>query len=218
MKRFLKHILVACVLFAAVPVLAVEDVVVMGLFGEKAVLTIDGKRRSLSVGERSPEGVVLVAVDAERNEATLEIDGKRDVYGLGMHISGGYTTPAATEISLWADSMGMFNVAGSINGLSVDFLVDTGATTIAMNSQQAKRLGIDYLYKGQQINVSTASGNEIGYLIKLKTVKVRELELREVEAIVMDGEHPEQALLGMSFLGKLEMNRSGNHMVLRKKN
>ena len=217
----MKSFLLKCFVFAIASAIssvswAVEDIVVMALFTEKAVLTIDGKRRVLSVGQISKEGVLLVSANSE--EAVLEVDGKREVYPLGMHISTGYKKSKTTEVNLWADQLGMFNAAGSINGQLVNFLVDTGATTIAMNAYQAKRLGIDYLYLGQKVGVSTASGTEVGYHVKLNRVKVGEIELRDISAIVMDSPYPVEVLLGMSFLGQLEMDRRGKMMVLRKKN
>ena len=214
MKRYL--IFLALLSSFSSPVWSVDDVVVMALFANKAVLQIDGKRKVLKVGERSANGVLLVSADSEH--AVLEVNGKQDTYYLGAHISGGYKAPKTTEVNLWADSAGMFETTGSINGQLVEFLVDTGATTIAMNAAQAKRLGIDYLFQGQPVQVSTASAVETGYLVKLKTVKVGEIKLREVSAIIMDSPYPEKVLLGMSFLGRIEMERRGMMMLLRKIN
>jgi len=188
----------------------------MALFSNKAVVHIDGRRQVLVVGQRSKEGVLLVSADSE--EAVLEVNGVAEPYPLGMHISVGFAPPDKTEVNLWASSSGMFHAGGSINGQLVNFLVDTGATTIAMNRQLARRLGIDYLYIGSKVDVHTASSVEVGYHITLKSVKVGEIELQNVSAIVIDGMHPSEVLLGMSFLSRLEMDRRGNMMVLRKNN
>ena len=208
MLRFILLLL----LFWVTPAWSVDNVVVMALFSNKAIVNIDGKRRTLVVGETSPEGVKLIAADSE--EAVLEVAGKREAYPLGMHISVGYTPAEKTEVHLWADSSGMFKAQGSINGQSVEFLVDTGASTIAMNAQQAKRFGLN-TSSGQVVQVATASGIETGHKINLNRVKVGEIELFGVDAIVMPGAFPAEILLGMSFLERLEMERSGKKMLLR---
>ncbi len=197
------------------PSFGVEDVVVLALFKNRAVLQVDGNRRVLEVGEESPEGVRLITADSER--ALIEVDGRRQSFSLGSHISTGYTPATVTEVRIWVDSRGMYTTTGSINGHLVNFLVDTGATLIAMNSQQAKRLGIDYRYLGQRAQVSTASGVEVAYQITLAAVKVGTIELRNVHALVLDGRFPEEVLLGMSFLGRLEMERKDRALLLRKK-
>ena len=189
---------------------------VLALFKDKAILQVDGQRRVLQVGEQSPEGVKLIAASSE--EALLEVAGRRASYPLGSHISSAeHARPAQIEVNLWVDSLGMFKTTGSINGQTVGFLVDTGATTIAMNAHDAKRLGIDFLYLGTPVAVHTASATEVGYQINLKSVRVGEIELRDVAALVLNGEYPNEVLLGMSFLGRLQMERNGRSMVLRKK-
>ncbi len=194
---------------------AVESVVVMGLFKDRAIVTIDGTQRVLVTGEASPEGVMLIAADSEA--AVLEIDGERSTYSLGSHIGGAYTAPKQAEVQLWPDRGGMYLTPGVINGIPVDFLVDTGATLVAMNSVQAKRLGVDYRLRGKPAQVSTASGVSPAFYVDLEAVKVGEVQLRNVGAVVIEGNYPEKVLLGMSFLGRLDMRREGDLMVLRKK-
>jgi aspartyl protease family protein len=111
----------------------------------------------------------------------------------------------------------MYRVQGEINGHPVRFLVDTGATLIAMNSGDARSMGIDYRLKGQPMVVNTASGQARAYRIKLDAVSVGSITVRNVEAAVVDGDSPDHVLLGMSFLGKLDLERSGSVMVLTQK-
>ena len=111
----------------------------------------------------------------------------------------------------------MFQTTGSINGLPVQFLVDTGASSVAMNSAEARRLGIDYRVVGEETRVATASGIESAYAVNLERVKVGEIQLHNVAGVVIDGAQPQQVLLGMSFLGQLDMNNEGTVMTLRKK-
>lgn len=203
-------------IFVSPASIAVQDITVVALFTNKAVVMFDGKRRVLVQGIESPEGVTLLSSDSET--ADLMIDGKKETFYLGMHISTGYVQPATTEVKVWGDRNGMYFTTGSINGHLVNFLVDTGATSVAMNANQAQRLGIDFRYIGQRSQVSTASGIAVAYNIKLNSVKVGEIELRNINAVVIDGDFPVDVLLGMSFLGSLEMVHSGKALLLRKNN
>lgn len=193
--------------------LATPQIVVQGLFRDRAVVTIDGKQRMLRVGEASPEGVELIRADS--GEALLEFDGQRRVFRLGEQIAANYAEQASTEVRIWPDGRGMYATVGTINGLTVRFLVDTGATSIAMNEAEARRLGIDYRMDGERGHASTASGLVATHRVKLKVVQVGDIRLREVDALVIDGAYPEQVLLGMSFLGRLKIENHGTAMLLR---
>jgi len=109
----------------------------------------------------------------------------------------------------------MFLSVGSINGQSVRFLVDTGATTIAMNTSQAKRLGVPYEMEGQAATVSTASGFVKAYRVRLKSVTLGKIKRRNIETMVIYGQHPGPILLGMSFLGDLKVEKVGNMLTLK---
>lgn len=190
------------------------DILVVGLFANQAVLEINGQQHLLKVGKTSPEGVKLLS--ANSNEAVLEINGKQQTFPLGNRISTQFTeSPALPQVSLWPTN-GMYLTAGSINGYTIDFLVDTGASTIALNAATAKRLGIDY-YRGEQVGVRTASGEGLGYKIMLDVVQLEQIKLYNVEALVIDGPQPYPALLGMSFLGQLDIQRQGERLDLLQK-
>ena len=188
---------------------------------EKAILTVDGERAVLAVGDSGPGGVRLLAI--EDDTAILEVDGETRHLGLSRTLRGGSTTPSAnatgparSEHRIYVDNHGMYRTTGSINGFPVDFIVDTGATTVVLNGAQAGRLGIDYRMKGKIIAVATASRVERGYLVKLRSVKLGSIELLDVDATVLDSDFPPQALLGMSFLGRLQSERSATMLLLRK--
>jgi aspartyl protease family protein len=185
------------------------------LFKDKAILHVDGTRRVLTIGTESPEGVKLVSTDTQAEEAVVELKGKRETLRLGMVVSA-FQSAARESVTLFSDTGGSFHAQGSINGAAVTFLVDTGASTIAINSATAKRAGIDFT-KGRAGTARTASGYVRIYSIKLDTVKVGEIMLRNVEAGVIDGPQPETPLLGMSFLNALEMKRDGNMMELTRR-
>lgn len=191
------------------------DIMVLGLFKDKAVVSINGKQRSLAPGQTSPEGVTLIS--ASSNGAVLEVDGKRRSYALGSQVNTRFAAPKHTAFQVYPNPHGMYTTVGSINGLPVNFLVDTGATFIAMNANEAKRLGLSYRLDGQRTVVSTASGMVEAFIVKLAKVKVGEIELRDVDAAVITGDSPTEVLLGMSFLGKLEIQHKEKVMELRKK-
>ncbi len=188
------------------------DVNVIGLFPNKAVVTIDGGApRVLSVGQKPVEGVTLISTD--RESATFNIDGQRKTLRIGQHQAGPPPTPSSQSATLTADPRGHFVVDGQINGGSVRFLVDTGATTIALSSADAVRLGIDYR-KGRPDMMGTANGMATAYALKLDTVRVGDIVLNNVDAAVLEGNPMPFALLGMSFLNRMEMKRDGQTMVL----
>lgn len=190
-----------------------QDIVVQALFTGKAVVQIDGQRRVIAVGETSPEGVKLITADA--NSATLEIDGKQQVYTPGSSISLNFAEAKSIEEKVYANDRGMFMSVGSINGQTVRFLVDTGATSIAMNTEQARRLGVRYEIDGKKATASTASGFVTAYQVRLKSVSLGKIKRRNIEAMVIDGQHPGPILLGMSFLGDLKVEKSGKTLTLQ---
>lgn len=216
MKQIIRPVVLSLALFTACGVAqAIEQIEVQALFGGKAMILIDGQRYTLAVGETSPEGVKLV--HSTSKQAVLEVDGKQKTYQLGNTISLNYAKPSHLQETVYADDRGMFHSVGTINGRTVRFLLDTGATTVAMNKSQAKRLGVDYRMKGKHVIVSTASENVSGYRVTLKSVALGKIKQKNVEAMVIDGNHPGPILLGMSFLGKLKVEKNGNAMTIRQR-
>ena len=209
------RLLMAGLLFLSTTVHAVEKIEIQGLFSSKAVVMIDGTRHILSVGQTSPEGVRLIS--ASSRGAVLEIDGRQKQYQLGNTVSTSFSKRKSTKETIYKNSGGMYLTFGSINGRSVRLLVDTGASAVAMNTEQAKQLGIRYDKIGKPAGISTASGFENGWRVRLKTVTVGNITERNVEALVIDGNHPGPILLGMSFLGRLNVEHEGNAMTLRQK-
>jgi len=215
MKVFLLISLSCFILLFQSTVNAVEKLEVQGLFANKAVLFIDGNRHILAVGKTSPEGVKVVSVN--KSGAVLEVDGKQKQYDLGSAISTSFVKRKSQKETIYVNSTGMYMTYGNINGRSARFLVDTGATAVSMNTEQAKQLGIRYDKVGIPAGVSTASGYEKAYRIRLKSVTVGNITETNVDAVVIDGNHPGPILLGMTFLGRLSVEHSGNAMTLLQK-
>lgn len=182
----------------------------------KAILVVEKKRRVLEVGDTSPEGITLIKTDTTTETAIVKIDGEEQELGLNSVLGSVFQEKSAPKVTLYIDRSGQFQTDGKINGQSVRFLVDTGASTIAMNSITAKRIGLDYLSLGRQGVASTASGYVRMYGMKLTTVKVGDITLHNVDAGVIEGTHPTEVLLGMSFLGKLQIKQEGRKMELTK--
>jgi aspartyl protease family protein len=186
---------------------------VVGLFKGKAVLVIDGHApRTLAVGQESPEGVKLL--DADSQAATIEIGGTRQTITLGERAAVVSTASVAgpRTVTLYPDAQGHFVTIGSVNGIPVRFMVDSGASQVVLPMSEARRVGIDYL-QGRLGTTMTANGPVTVYRLTLASVKVGELELKDVSAEI--NEVPmREALLGMSFLGRVSMERNGQHLVL----
>ncbi|MFO8024986.1 TIGR02281 family clan AA aspartic protease [Thiohalophilus sp.] len=190
------------------------DIQIHGLFRDMAILKVDGRQYTLRPGESTPQGITLIRADSE--QAVLEIDGQQETYPLGSHISTVYSRPEMPEAVIYRQN-GMYYGSGSINSQSISFIVDTGASAISMNEAQARRLGLDFRVIGDPIRVSTANGVVRAYKVTLDRVKVGDIQLNNVTGIVHEGASPQVILLGMSFLGQLEMQRDGERLVLKKK-
>lgn len=192
---------------------AAMDVNVVGLFPSKAVVQIDGgKLQTLSVGQKTVEGVILVSVEHE--SATFDVDGQRMTLGLGH--ARMKTSTAAAAVMVMADERGQFATNGEINGIAIRFWVDTGASLVALPAIEARRLGLDYR-KGAPVLMSTANGTAAGYRVTLDTVRLGEVTVNGVDAVVMEGEGLPVALLGMSFLRRMDIKREGEVMTLTKR-
>jgi aspartyl protease family protein len=203
-------------LWCASMVYADTQVNVVGLFNGKALLTINGGApQTLSIGQ-TKQGVKLVAADSQ--QATLLIEGKTKVLGMGQGVSagGGAESTQNQPVNLYADSSGHFFGSMSVNGASLKYVVDTGATAVALNSADAKRANISYL-NGEKSVASTASGQVVAYRVTLNTVKIGTIVLNNVSAVVIEGGFPEVVLLGMTALNRLDMKRDNSTMTLTKK-
>lgn len=187
-----------------------SSVAVVGLFKDKAIVSIDGgKPRTLSAGQ-SVGGVKLIS--ATSDSAQFDVDGQRRVLGMGQSSAGAAPAAQRASVSLTADVRGHFSAAGSINGYPLNFLVDTGATSISISAAEAKRMGIDYR-AGQAGAVSTAAGVIPAWRVTFNTVKLGGITLNQVEGLVVES-GLSVPLLGMSFLNRMEMKRDGQTMTL----
>ncbi|VXC82397.1 conserved exported hypothetical protein [Pseudomonas sp. 8Z] len=210
-----RRALFALSLLGAASVSLAAQVQVVGLFPGAAVINVDGQRKLVREGQVGPGGVSVVRVD--KQGAILRVDGVERLYPLGREYSGGFAEPVKKRLSIAKGQGGHYWITGSINSNSVPFLVDTGATSVALNEGQARRLGIDFRVSGQPLTVNTASGTARGWRVKLDRVKVGDIEVLGVEAVVLEGGAPTEALLGMSFLGRVSWREEQGMLVLESK-
>ena len=208
-----RHCISLLAALASLPALA-ADVSLVGTFDTKAaVLSIDsGAPRTLRVGQTFG-GVTLIAVEKDR--ATIESDGKRRVLVRGQTYSSTGGGSGRQSVTLAAGPGGHFVAEGSVNGGAVRFVVDTGATMVTLPGNDAARLGIDFR-KGEPITTQTASGPAAAYRVKFDTVRLGNIELNNVDGIVMETGLG-VALLGMTFLNRVEMRRDGDRMTLTRR-
>ena len=196
------------------PCLATE-VALAGLLGSRAVvLVVDGgSPRTLALGQRSPEGVRLVAIEGDL--AIVEFDGIRKSLRLGEQVVSRAVADSGAVMQIEADGRGHFLANGRVNGGAVRFLVDTGASLVSLGRSDARRLGID-LSRATVGRTQTASGVAKVWLVRLDSVQIGEWSINNVDAAVLENDMP-LALLGMSVLNRMEMTREGSRLVLKKR-
>ena len=190
------------------------DINVVGLTAGKAVVSIDGgKPRTLTVGQVTPEGVKLIAASSET--AVFEVAGERRTLAVGEGAAVASAAPArgGDTVTLISDARGHFTTVGVVNGVSLRFLVDTGATSVVLSSADARRAGVNYL-GGTRVLTQTANGIVPVYTVKLDSLRIGDIMVNNVDASVIEGDKLPIALLGMSFLNRMEMRRDGTTLTL----
>ena len=210
----MRFLMIAALLIVATQISAAEPMVrVMALFSNKAMLKINGKNHILKKGQNL-NGVTLIS--ANGRAATIRFDnGLEKTLGLNQSIQQGYKKPVTNKMTLYANRSGMFMTGGRINGQTTKFMVDTGATYVALSSTEADKLNLEFK-SGPQVKLQTANEVASGWLINLESVKVGDIQIPQVKAVVMEGDTP-HVLLGMSFLKHLKMERNGAAMTLEQK-
>lgn len=195
-----------------------QSVAMSGGMGSKALLVVNGGApKALAAGDVH-RGVKVISVSSE--QTVVEIEGKRHAVRLGgapvsLGGGGGGSSGGGSQIVLTAGTGGHFVTQGSINGRTVEFLVDTGATNVAMGQDVARRLGIDF-EKGELGRSSTANGVVMTYRVRLAKVRIQDVEVYDVEASVLPGSMS-SVLLGNSFLTRFQMKRENEQLTLSKR-
>ena len=193
-----------------------QSVALAGMLGNRALLVVNGTAPKTVAPGETHEGVKVISTNGDL--AVVEQDGKRNTLRVGeapVHMGAGKTGGKGNRIVLVAGTGGHFMTAGQINGKAVQFMVDTGATSVAMGAQDAERTGINFR-AGQPVMMSTANGNVQGFRIRLDSVRVGDVEVFGVDAVVTPQPMP-YMLLGNSFLTRFQMLRENDQMTLTKR-
>lgn len=215
MKSFLIRLWAGALLTLTLTSDAATRVEAQALMKNSAILRIDQEQRLLRTGQRSPEGVLLVS--ASPREAVVEIDGRRSTLSLSNRIAGSFAEPDHSEVQIPRNDRHQYITSATINGRRSLVLVDTGANSVALNSGDADRLGLDYQKRGTPIMVSTASGVAQGYGVVLDKIVIGDISASYVDATVIVGSFPQHILLGTTFLQHVGMREENGIMYLRKK-
>jgi len=206
--------IIALLLCFACGTAAAAEVSLVGVIGGKAAVVVldGGNPKTVKVGQ-TWNGITVVSVD--KDSAIMEIEGARRTLQQGQHYRRAAATPDRAQATLAAGPGGQFVGEGMVNGTPVRFLVDTGASSIALPASLAQRAGIDFR-KGEPGLSNTANGLVPVYRVSLATVRLGEIELSSVDAVVFEA-GLDTALLGMSFLNRVDMRREGETMTLTKR-
>ena len=201
---------VIVLLSSASAVAAAPTIEVEALATDAVVLKVDGQRKMLRVGQTF-NGVTLVA--AYSRTATLDVEGERMVLGISRRIGSNYEEPKSKVVEIQRDERLQYQTRASINGRAVQVMVDTGANVVALNSVQARQLGVDY-ESGSQARVETAGGFVRGWGVTLRTINVGGIKVENVQATVLEGDFPSTILLGMTYLQHVDIREDDGVLSL----
>ena len=193
-----------------------QTVVLSGILGTKALLVVEGAAPKAVAPGETFRGVKVISTQTDN--AVLEIAGQRQtarVGGAPVSVGTAMGPGSGARVVLSASSGGHFVAQGSVNARPVQFLVDTGATTVGIGVSDAERIGLDYK-QGAPVQLSTANGIVRGWKVQLSSVRLNDVEVREVEGVVTPYAMP-YVLLGNSFLTRFQMTRNNEQMVLEKR-
>lgn len=190
---------------------ATADVQVKALFQGSAYVQVSGQQKLLREGQ-SFGGVTLLSANPDR--AIVEFNGERQELTLSSRISANYRQNEAKEVTLHRNTQLKYITTVQVNGRQITALLDTGANLMAMSAGHARQLGINY-QRGQKAMVSTASGRAPAYRVQLNSVAVGGIVAHHVSAVVIEGNYPEEVLLGMSYLEHVDMQEKDNILTLK---
>jgi aspartyl protease family protein len=186
-----------------------------GSLGSKALLVINGVPRTVDAGQ-TVDGVRLVTVQGDRAEVVVE--GRRLALRIGaapVNLSGAPTPGTGSRIVLTADTGGHFVSNGTVNCRQARFMVNTGATMVSLSQADAERIGLNFRNAPRGV-VRTANGDVPVHRVILDSVRVGDVLVRSVEAVVLPSAM-DHVLLGNSFLSRFQMRRENDRLELQRK-
>lgn len=212
MKDFLRFL---CAFVLALPIGALASAVpveVVGLFKDHAVVRLQGSEFVMKAGE-TRGGVTLVSADAR--QARVAYEGREHVLGLSNRVSSRYRDVDKAQVVISSDSLGQYWIRGAINNRFTNFLVDTGASVVAISAADARALGIEF-DESDRGTVQTAQGTADTHFVTLDEVVVGGITAHNVRAAIIEGEYPLEPLLGMSFLRQVSLQENAGVLTLTK--
>lgn len=201
-------ILMTCLLLPGLLVAA--EIEVLGLFKGAALLKVDGEQKLLKVGQ-TWKGVALL--QANSKQALADVNGQQLTLTVSKRIDSNFTVPESRQVRIRKNDRRQYITTAEINGRRTPVLVDTGANIVALNSNTARAMGIDF-EDGVRSKVTTASGVASAWMVMLDSVDVGGIRINHVQASVVQGDFPEVVLLGMSYLQHVEMQEKDGILSL----
>lgn len=210
----MRHFICLSLLLLPCGAASAQQVALIGVIGHRAaILALDGGDPKTVKAGQTWRGITVMSVGSD--SAMVEIGGQQRRLSLGQHYRGALPASTRESVTLGADPRGHFFTDATINDVTVRSVVDTGATRVVLGSAEATRLGVDWR-NGVRGVMQTANGTTSAYLVKLAKVRVGAIELHDIDGVVVE-QGPGVALLGMSFLNRLEMKRDGDTMTLTRR-
>ena len=205
----------AALLIFAIAAAAEIDVQLVAVSpGVSAEVTISGSSPiAIDIGQ-TIEGVTVLSAD--RRGAVVRVHGVTRTLSLVAQRGPAGGGGSGDSLTLRADAAGHFVANGAVNGTSVRFIVDTGATFIVIDRANAERIGIDYK-RGTPTQGMTVNGLVNGWRVSLDSLQIGNSTERDLVAVVVDNDLLPEGLLGMSYLNRFDMQRNGSTLVLRRR-
>ncbi len=216
LKRAIKRIGIGGLAAASAFAAFATDVQIAGKLGQKALMVVDGAPPKWMKPGQTIGTVKLLSLDGDK--ATVEVDGVRRTIRVGeapVHVQGGPPSEGDERIVLTADQRGHYQHQGSIEGKSIRFMVDTGASVVVISDASARRMGLS-VDRSRPVRVNTANGTALGYSVRFKQVQLGNVKMRNVEGVVIPRDMP-YALLGNSFLKRFDMRQTAGQLTLQKR-
>jgi aspartyl protease family protein len=185
----------------------------LGLFPDQAVVDINGKQYTLVTGQDTgPKGVKLIS--ANSSKAVINVNGESKIFLFDDGIQT-YSFAKQKVISVANTDLillpidNVYITSGTINDSLVNFVIDENLPHVMMDRDTADRLSLDYS-DGEKVNlVSADETEEQGAYITLDNVKIGNIDMYDVQAIVLESAKPGVVSLGTSFLDKLVLVNEG---------
>lgn len=193
---------------------AVPPVEAVALFKDRAVVRTAAGQETLRLGETSKAGVTLLAADTAG--AKVRYQGTTYDLSLSARVASSFTQPKSESVRISRNEFDQYRMKGSVNGHYVDFIIDTGASVVVLSERHADMMGLDFR-AGEKGFVQTAQGHTSAYFLVVEDVTLGAISLSDVQATVIEGNYPTDALLGMSFLGEVRLTDDAGVLTLTAK-